>query len=479
MSMLQKLSSLVPGKKELPTPVSISEVETSRLRRSYQAGLQITTILEELTKEGKTVIDVVLNNKPFVKWEMYPWEGGVLDQRSSSQYFYHSHTGYKNEHGHFHSFYYFQRKLAHLIAIGITKKGQINKLYTFNRWSPGDHYFPAKRLKTFLPKFSIGKGNRLDARLHQLINNVHILFRPEIEWLFDERDETFRRYREAHNGQSPYEDRSLEITSELSVNLEMKMEQIKDELNRRSKTLPGIGDLEDETREQHNQGVDKSPRSGKVHDLIPLAELDSFFQAGKVLKELSGQFQQAQTNVVSCVLNDQAIEEWEVYPWEDGIIDNKNKTQYFYHSHPQSPEHGHFHIFKRHANKLVHLIAVAMDDKGEALELFTVNTWVTGEKVLPVDKIKRFVRDFQVESDQFDNRVSEFIVHIVKLYRPDIERLIDERQQVYAAYRKEHNGSDPYEDRQLEITSTLNINVDQKIRDLEVAISTRQGRGVA
>ncbi|MFC1664556.1 DUF6969 family protein [Pseudomonadota bacterium] len=480
MSVFQKFSELISGQKELATPVDIEGVENAQLRRSYLAGLKIEEILEGLSKEGKSVVDVVLNNKPFVKWEMYPWEGGILDQRNSSQYFYHSHTGYKNEHGHFHSFYYYQRKLAHLIAIGITKKGQINKLYTFNRWSPGDHYFPAKRLKSFLPRFNVGSRNRLDARLHQLINNVHVLFQPEIEWLFDARDETFRQYREAHDGQSPYEDRSLEITSELSIDLRVKLAQLREELTRRSEGIPELINLNhEEADKQVPSEIDTLVPIEKLDDEVPHVDLDQCYQAGMVLQELKKKFRQDQTNVVACVMNDQPLEEWEVYPWEDGIIDNKNKSQYFYHSHPQSPEHGHFHIFKRHANKLVHLIAIAMDDNAEPIELFTVNTWVTGEKVLPVQKIKRFVRAFKIASNNFDQRVGEFVVQVIKLYGAEIERLIDEREKVYAVYRTEHGGSDPYEDRTLEVTSTLKINIDQKLQKLENAIARQQDRSVA
>ena len=233
LGILTGLKKIVSGVGLPLSGVDMKQVSTEQLQKSYRAGKELEALQESLGAEGRTPVDVALNGNPFTDGEMYPWQGGILDQRTSCQYFYHSHPEFKGEHGHFHTFYYSKRKLAHLVAIGMTRKGRVNKLYTFNRWSPGDTYFPAQTLKSFLPRFGIRYVKELDPRLHAFINNAMVLFHPEVELLFDERDETFRRYRERNNGRSPYEDRSLEITSSVVVDVKVQMARLRAELESR------------------------------------------------------------------------------------------------------------------------------------------------------------------------------------------------------------------------------------------------------
>ena len=119
------------------------------------------------------------------------------------------------------------------------------------------------------------------------------------------------------------------------------------------------------------------------------------------------------------------LEDWRHYPDGD-VHDAVSHAQYFYHAHAPEPggasppagaEHGHFHTFMRQgglspgAHPLVmpelaiagnpaapfeaalsapapagdpdeawtHLVAIALDDRGRPLRLFTTNRWVTGE----------------------------------------------------------------------------------------------------
>ncbi len=455
-----------------PVVVELSQVPTEQLQKCFEAGAEAQALSQSMAAERRTPLDVVMNGNPFEKWEMYPWQGGILDQRTSSQYFYHSHPEYKGEHGHFHTFYYQKRKLAHLVAIGMEGNGRINKLYTFNRWSPGDHYFPAQQLKTFLPRFRIANAPELDRRLHNFINNALAAFRPEIEWLFDERDETFRRYRERHNGQSPYEDRSLEITSSLAVDLDAQVERLRRELERRGEAV----------RESAPPppAAEPSAESSEMGEIQPpqvaafsLEQLERSHRAGLDLRDIMDKLQAAGTSVVELVMNGKEMEDWEMYPWDEGIFDKKTRSQYFYHHHPQTPDHGHFHPFYHHGKQLAHLVAIAMDNQGQPIELFTVNRWVTDEVNLPPEKLIAYLPRFRMDSHPKFEDVHRFIRGIFALYQPEIGMLLERRERVYKNYRLAHNGEDPYEDRNLDITSSLPIEVEARISTLETELKRR------
>jgi hypothetical protein len=52
---------------------------------------------------------------------------------------------------------------------------------------------------------------------------------------------------------------------------------------------------------------------------------------------------------------------------------------------------------------------------------------------------------------------------MIRLYRPEIERLIEQRDQAIADWQASHVGVNVFEDRALEITSSLDINIDEKL----------------
>ncbi|MCZ6645882.1 MAG: hypothetical protein O7B79_06530 [SAR324 cluster bacterium] len=468
LTLLHSLKSLFTGSAP-PPAVALSGFSTEQLQKCHAAGVEAQALWRSLASEGRTPVDVVMNGNPFAKWDMYPWQGGILDQRTSSQYFYHSHPDFKGEHGHFHTFYYQKRKMAHLVAIGMDGKGRINNLYTFNRWSPGDTYFPARTLKTFLPRFRVTNSQELDKRLHGFINNVLVLFRPEIELLFDQREETFDRYRKRQNGQSPYEDRSLEITSSLAVDLDVQVARIARELDSRGASA------QTGAAPAAPAPVPEALETVELPEIteIPLEQLKRSYQAGLALRAGMEKLKAGGGSVISLVMDGKELEDWEMYPWDGGIFDKKTRSQYYYHSHPQSPEHGHFHAFFHHGKQLAHLVAVAMDNQGEPLELFTVNRWVTDDVNLPPQKLKSYLPRFQVGSQRKYEDVHNFLRDIFALYQPDIGMLLERREQVFKTYRLAHNGQQPYEDRALEVTSSLPTNVGAQISRLEAELKRR------
>ncbi len=475
MSLLSQIKSFIGGSAP-PPGVELQGIATDQLQKSHAAGLRLQSLQQALAAEGRSVVELVMNGNAFAKWQMYPWQGGILDQRSNSQYFYHSHEGYKGEHGHFHTFYYHQRKLVHLVAIGMDARGRINRLYTFNRWSPGDHYFPADRLKGFLPRFRIGTGADLDPRLHTVVAATLRLFRAEIEHLFDERDATFAQYRAEHDGASPFEDRDLEITSQLPVDIAVQMGRLEAELARRGSApapADAIAPAGAPAAPQEVQPAPESPAAAEPLSVRTTAQLKHAYEAGLAARAIADALRAQGRDVVQAVMNKKDFEHWAMYPWDGGVIDKKTRSQYFYHSHPQSPEHGHFHVFYSHRNQLAHLAAIAMDNHGEPVSLFTVNRWVTDDFYLPAAKLKTYISQFRIGNKAFDEEVNAYVQHILHLYQAEIGALMHQRDAVFDAYRAEHDGRSPFEDRDLDVTSSMPIRVEEQIAALEAELRSR------
>jgi hypothetical protein len=482
MGILQRLKAVVGGSANAPA-VDLTALPSERLRDSHAAGRALQAAATSLAAEGRTVLDVVMNGNAFAKWQMYPWQGGILDQRTANQYFYHSHPDYRGEHGHFHTFHYHQRKLVHLVALGIDARGRINRLYTFNRWSPGDHYFPAEMLKTFLPRFRIGPDNALDARLHTFVTQALVLFRAEIEQLFDARDATFAHYRQSHGGASPFEDRGLEITSAVPADVDAQLRRIAAELQRRGEPAQAVPAA---VAQPLNSAAPASAAPAPVEGSgppeeglhVPLEErpperLRGSLEAGRTARAIAEALRAEGRTVVDVAMNGKPYEPWAMYPWQGGVIDTATRSQYFYHSHPQSPEHGHFHLFYHHRNQLVHLVALAMDNRGEPVSLFTVNRWVTDDFYLPAAELQAMLPHFRIANDAFDREVGGYLRAVLLLYEVEIAALQRERDRVFAAYRAEHNGRSPYEDRDLEVTSALKIRLEGHIAALEAELRRR------
>ncbi len=198
-------------------------------------------------------------------------------------------------------------------------------------------------------------------------------------------------------------------------------------------------------------------------------------------------------NIVGEILRDtfnagKPFYELEHYPPDD-VYDTQTHAQYYYHAHRSKiKEHGHFHTFLRprgmpagvspidfpatdpwpQGNEAVsHLFAIAMDAYGYPTGLFTVNRWVTAEAWYPADQVIRMLDHFIVDHAFPSWPVNRWISAMAVLYRPHIEALLRQRDEViWESFRKKP-GQDIFEDRSLDITSYLPISVDTLIMELE------------
>lgn len=167
------------------------------------------------------------------------------------------------------------------------------------------------------------------------------------------------------------------------------------------------------------------------------------------------------TNLVAKVMDGKKykFDPYTHYPYDGGIKDKKTGYQLFFHAHRQE-EYGHFHTFATDDDgELIHLILISMNKEGELIGLATVNRWVTGDKFVSSDKLKKVSSNFEINSSLYkDGRVIEFVNNVFKAYSNLINKLYDERDDKIKEYAKRYY-REPFEDRNLEILSERKISL--------------------
>jgi len=176
-----------------------------------KATLELLNLLEELERQGTTVIDLVTRHQAIEPWRLYPGEHGIFDRHTRCQFYYHSH-GSDHEAGHFHTVRLFADHTAHLVAISIGADGWPQALFTLNLWAIGDAHTSAADLRRYVAGFHL-REHVGPSRLVRFVNLVFQAFGPEIERLQDEKVATLARHNAAHPDLDIVEDRSLEILS--------------------------------------------------------------------------------------------------------------------------------------------------------------------------------------------------------------------------------------------------------------------------
>ncbi len=190
-----------------------------------------------------------------------------------------------------------------------------------------------------------------------------------------------------------------------------------------------------------------------------------------------------------------ALVDWQRYPGGE-VYDPQTHVQYFYHAHPAADravrEHGHFHTFLRaegmplgvaplvlpetavadaarptpqaaplkHGarDEVSHLVAIALDSRGEPRRLFTTNRWVTGETWYRADDVIRMLDRFTFGEVGGPAVLNRWIGAILVLFRPQIVALLRQRDETVTAWRWRRR-TNVFEDIRLEITSSVAIDL--------------------
>jgi hypothetical protein len=196
-----------------------------------------------LAARGGHLLGPLLANRTPLQWAHYP-EEDAIDLRSGYQWFYHSHTPEDRpdagEHGHLHLFArrpLWGRRLRsgaerafaalcgnpsirpatrHLLAIGLSAKGLPTSLFTVNSWVTGDLMLGADLTLELLAALTLNTGYpEVDA----VIESVVRLCASDLQTLVQRRDEVLR----AHPCAAPLQDETLELLSEIRIDLDAKL----------------------------------------------------------------------------------------------------------------------------------------------------------------------------------------------------------------------------------------------------------------
>jgi hypothetical protein len=200
--------------------------------------------------DGNLVAEVLRGGGTFTEWDHYP-KGDVYDRQTHSQYYYHAHPSElrTGEHGHFHTFLRVKGMpkamqpapmptsvdrplgkdaLSHLIGISMDKAGNPIRLFTVNGWVTGESWYSAKDVLEMLDLFAITHAVP-SWPTNRWVGAMIKLFRPQIEWLLAERDESVRLWLVGKvDPETPvYDDRKLEVTSVLDISVDAQVKLVR------------------------------------------------------------------------------------------------------------------------------------------------------------------------------------------------------------------------------------------------------------
>ncbi len=231
---------------------------------------------------------------------------------------------------------------------------------------------------------------------------------------------------------------------------------------------------------------------------LPREELEGLAEAGREIVEIHRVLTKTGDNVVGELLRGHdTFYEWDHYPPGD-VYDRETHGQFYYHAHPADQrfdqEHGHFHTFIRPKgmppgvkpaqvpnfkppkdpnDALSHLIAISMTSAGLPFRLFTVNRWVTGECWYRAADVATLLDYFKVDIVRPSWPTNRWVTAMVKLFKPQILELLEVRDRTVEDWQRAHNDRDVFEDRELEITSYMEIDVEAQVRAVGAALLAR------
>lgn len=213
------------------------------------AAAEIRECQRVLDKSGLNLVGEVLRGfGAFTEFEHYPPDD-VYDSQSHAQYYFHAHPpGGRawSDYGHFHIFLRPRGMpagltpalvadpvfdlgdndaLSHLIALSMTRDGLPERLFTTNRWVTAETWYDAPAVKAMLP-YGVFDLAWPSWPLNRWLTAMLVLYRAEIETLLEHRDQAVADWLKTHPGGNVFEDRSLEITSEMMISLEDKLAEV-------------------------------------------------------------------------------------------------------------------------------------------------------------------------------------------------------------------------------------------------------------
>ena len=107
-------------------------------------------------------------------------------------------------------------------------------------------------------------------------------------------------------------------------------------------------------------------------------------------------------------------------------------------------------------DNLCHLVAIAMNEYGLPVALFTLNHWVVKGLWYKADDIIRAMRDFSVNKPNY-SLTSDWVSALVRLFEPQIAELLHRRDEIIADFQREHKDESVWTSKKLEVTSLCHL----------------------
>lgn len=233
--------------------------------------------------------------------------------------------------------------------------------------------------------------------------------------------------------------------------------------------------------------------------------LQAMLAAGTTVLQVQQALAAKRSNLVAELLRgEEDFFEQQHYPAGD-VFDPATGAQYYYHAHRNDDrEHGHFHVFQRPNyipdtfeparyvkpgvgrcspkemigknwprgdQALAHIVGVAMDHYGQPIRLFTVNRWVTDETWFPAREVIAMLDRFELRHAWPSPEVNSWLNGLLHLFQPEIVELIRRRDAAVEARGRANPRGDALEDRSLEVTASIDISVERRVRQLRRSLA--------
>ncbi|MGQ0685492.1 DUF6969 family protein [Bradyrhizobium sp.] len=199
--------------------------------------------------------------------------------------------------------------------------------------------------------------------------------------------------------------------------------------------------------------------------------------------------------VMEALRGSDGFTEWAHYPSNE-VHDPGSHAHYYLHAHSPDDrdrsDYAHFHTFigpkgipsgirpaatnrqgPRQAvgdEGMTHLIAISMTPTGMPERLFTTNRWVTAETWYRAPDVIAMLDGFVVNVEHPSHILNRWLTAMFVLFRPQIECLLLERDRVIERWRILHPEEDVFEDRRLDIASSIDISLHQHIEWIDSAL---------
>ena len=240
---------------------------------------------------------------------------------------------------------------------------------------------------------------------------------------------------------------------------------------------------------------DQSALFGRLRGL-GRSELLALYDAAAEAIECAAALADRGKNPVTEVLDSaSAVEEWAHFPAGD-VLDPATHSQFYYHAHAADEraagEHGHFHTFVRpkilfpdlapraladssaemaEQAWVAHLAGISTNAMGKPIRLFTTNRWVTDEVWYGADDVIAMLDSFDMTVERPSYDLNRWVSAVIRMFRPQIADLLRARDETVARWQVAHPERDVFEDRDLQITSEIDVDVLGQIRAIEAALA--------